>query len=118
VLDCNDPANPFVADVIGTCDMPELLSFRRLADLQSIAEDDEEEAPRSPVNRGPTCDGPNCGTSENPLTVLDPHETAHSSALPVRTIPFVPPAGQLLHFEEPRLAFGDRSGRLERPPRR
>lgn len=110
VVDCNDDTNPLVADVVGVCDMPELLS----ASAEPAWRDDGPSTPATP----PACSSESCSPVERPLGPRGLGDLDLQPALPFFGRDAVPPYATARVFDEPPLRVAARGDRLERPPRR
>ncbi len=113
IVDCNDAANPLLADLVGRCDMPELLP--KAFELQSV--EDEPEGPASPAP-GDTCHGSSCTQGDPPLSPRRTQDLLRSWALPAG-IPALaaPPVTALVRWPEPSARVVHVPFILDRPPR-
>lgn len=113
IVDCNDAANPLLADLVGRCDMPELLP--KASELQSL--EDEPEGPTSPAP-GDTCQGSSCSQGDPPLSPRRTHDLARSWALLARPVGLGAPSPALLpRWPAPPGAAVHAPFILDRPPR-
>ncbi len=112
IVDCNDTENPLLADLVGRCDMPELLPK---ADLQSL--EDEPEGPTSPAP-GDTCQGSSCSQGDPPLSPRRTQDLTRTWVLPIGPITIgVPRAIALSRWPEPQVTPSHVPFILDRPPR-